>query len=448
MGIIKNYNELAVTPERKTVLDLIEAGIRRVQPHKLMETAVRYNKTFNSVVVQNNSYDVISGRIFVIGGGKASGRMAEKFEEIVGAKNITAGIVNSIGDDYKTDKIKVIKASHPIPDKNGVQGVLKMLKLKGEYKINEKDLVICLISGGGSALMPAPAKGVKLEDKQATTQLLLECGADIREINMVRKHLSRIKGGQLGKHFAPAKVVSLIISDVIGNDLDVIASGATVNDPTTFNDANSVLIKYNISDKVPRSVKAHIEKGVRGEVSDTPKNITNCDNFIIGDVTTAMGTITIKAKGLGLKPLIATSGMSGETIEAATRAAKEIIMGEYDNYDLILFGGETTPRLPSDYGKGGRNQYYVGSSMLLLSNYNKNWTIAGIGTDGVDYIKGVAGAIADNQSFQRAKRLGIDVKDYIKRFDSNIFFEKLGNSLIKTDPTGTNVGDIVIYLLK
>ncbi|MEA3398310.1 MAG: DUF4147 domain-containing protein [Patescibacteria group bacterium] len=448
MRIIKNYNQLATSKARKNVLNIIEAGIKKVHPHNLIEIAIQYNETFNSVTVQNNTYDIIKGRIFVIGGGKASGFMAEKLEEIIGAKNITVGVVNCTKDDYQTEKIKIIKASHPLPDKKGVKGVEKMLELKNKYKINKKDLVICLISGGGSALMPCPVEGIKLKDKQLTTQLLLESGADIREINIVRKHLSKAKGGQLAVHFAPAQVVSVIISDVVENNMDVIASGATVADPTTFRDAYAVLSKHGLLEKIPQSIRRYIEQGVHGKAEETPKEVSNCNNYIIGDAATAMETMALEAKKIGLKPLIASCELVGETETVAIEKARDIASGDYESFDLVLFGGETTPKLPANYGRGGRNQHYIAVSMFALRDMSRTWAMASIATDGIDYLPGVAGAIIDDNSLSRSREIGQKTEDLIKNYATNNLFTQLGDSLINTDETGTNVGDIVVYYLK
>ncbi len=468
MGVIKNYKELTTNKRRKQALDIIEAGIDRVNPRNLLTNAVSYNETFNSVIVYNRHYDLLKGRIFVVGGGKAVGYMAEALEEIIGPENITAGCVNCTDDKYKTKKIKVMKASHPLPDKNGVRGVEKMLALKDQYKIGEKDLVIFLISGGGSALMPSPVDGVSLKEKQETTQRLLECGANIKEINTVRKHLSKIKGGQLGRHFAPARVVTFIISDVVGNDLDVVASGPAVPDPTTFKDAYNILFRYELLPRVPASVAQYIEKssGLRpglkvlvtdtktavrshaaGAGRETPKTLTNCDNYIIGNVSSALEAMAHKAKLLGLEPIIVTTELTGETEAMAVRIAREIILKKYDQYNVILYGGETVPKLPLVYGRGGRNQHYAAASMFALEKKTGEWAMASMATDGVDYHPDAAGAIIDDGSLKKARGMGLRViEDYIDKYDTNALFRKLGNSLIATGSTGTNVGDVVVYM--
>ena len=232
--IVKNKDILSTNKLRRQALAIIESGITRVLPPNIMKYAVRYDAADNILTINGETYSLSNRRVFVIGGGKASGLMAETLEVVIDPECITTGVINCKSGDYKTNKIKIISAGHPIPDQRGVSGVKEMLALKQHYSINENDLIICLISGGGSALMPYPINEVSLGDKQDITGLLLSSGADIGEINAVRKHLSKVKGGQLGYFYSPVTVVSSILSDVIGNDLATIASGPTVPDPPPF----------------------------------------------------------------------------------------------------------------------------------------------------------------------------------------------------------------------
>ena len=445
--IIKNQNKLATTELRRQALKIIEAGIERVLPGNIMRSALSYDPIGKSLTVKDATYQVANGRIFVIGGGKASGLMAKALEDTIGVKNIFTGIVNCKGGVYGTKRIKVIKAGHPIPDKMGLNGVKQMLALKDKHSINGNDMIICLISGGGSALMPCPVDGISLEDKQETTQLLLNCGAEIHEINAVRKHLSRIKGGRLGEFYSPTKVVSLIISDVIGDDLDTIASGPTYPDSSPFEDAYGVLEKFNLTAKVPEGILSYLKRGCRGEVAETPKSLTNCHNHIIGSNRLALEAMAQKAAELGFTPVIVTAEQKGDTAEAAYMRAGEILEGKYQDYNAILIGGETTPKLSEDAGKGGRNQHYAAVSMLAMKSYPGHWVAASVGTDGSDYLPDVAGAVVDNAALLRAASRSIEVKAYIDRFDSNTLFEKIGGALIITGNTGTNVSDVMLYLL-
>ncbi|MCU0287723.1 MAG: DUF4147 domain-containing protein [Acidobacteria bacterium] len=446
--IIKNKSELSITPLRAQALDIIESGISRVLPFSVMKNAVKFNPAKKILSIINEDFDVSKGRLFVIGGGKASGLMAQTLEDIIEPHNITAGFVNCKDVNYRTTKIKITAASHPTPDLRGVYGVNQMLALKDQFSINENDLVICLISGGGSALMPCPADGISLEDKQEMAGLLIKKGPSIQEINAVRKHVSKIKGGRLGKYFSPTRVVSLIISDVTGNDLDTIASGPTAPDSTTFQDAVDVLNNYGLLSKVPPRIVEYLEKGRAGQLEETPKKLDNCRNFIIGDIRLALEAMAAKTKELGLNSFIVTDSQKGDPSEMAKLRASEILKGKYKDYDVLLMGGETTPKLPDNHGRGGRNQHYAAVSMTALRDYPGEWVMAGIGTDGSDYIDGIAGAIVDINSLNSADAKGIAIQHYLNRYDSFTLFKKIGNCLVKTGNTGTNVGDAAIYILK
>lgn len=444
--IIKNREELISSHLRARAVGLIEAGINRVLPANLMRSTVKYSASKKLLTVNGVRYNLAKGRVFVVGGGKASGLMAEELERTIGPGMITAGIVNCKTDGYKTETVAIIEAGHPVPDESGVRGVREMLAMKARYNIGKGDLVICLISGGGSSLLPCPVDRVTLEDKQAMTQLLLRCGADIKEINTVRKHLSLIKGGGLAGFYGPARVVSLVISDVVGDDLDVIASGPTVADTTTFEDAFKVLKKYGLLEKAPQNAIGHISRGCEGSEAETPKNLSNCDNYIIGNNRMALEAIAEKARDLGLKPCILTSDMTGDTAGVARSMAEDMIRGKYRGFDVVLLGGETTPTLPANAGKGGRNQHYAAVSIQAMQGFDCSWVVASVGSDGSDYMPDVAGAIVDNRSLDSARVAGLDVEDFIERFDSNTLFKKMGRSLVMTGPTGTNVSDIVLYL--
>jgi glycerate 2-kinase len=446
--IIKNRPELDTTGPRVKALQIIEAGIKRVFPSNLMKVAVSYDAPHGTIAIQGDSSPLSTdSRLFIIGGGKASGLMAQAMETIIGVGNITAGVVNFKGGQLKTQKIKAVIAGHPIPDQRGVNGVGEMLSLKDSYSIGADDIVICLLSGGGSALLPYPVEGVGLKEKQKITELLIGSGAKIEEINVVRKHLSRIKGGWLGEFYAPARVISLILSDVVGNNLATIASGPTTPDSSTFTDAHNVLGRYNLLDKAPKSVIGYIGKGQRGEVPETPKALENCRNYIIGDNELALEAMAAKAKELGFSPRIITNQQTGDAAEVASFRAREVLEHKYAGYDVLLIGGETTIKLPPDAGRGGRNQHYAAVSLLAMADYPGQWLVASVGTDGSDYLPDVAGAIVDQSSVETAKDKKLDIKDYMARCDSNTLLKRLGNSLIVTGDTGTNVGDIVVYLL-
>ena len=446
--IIKNRDELSTSRLRKQALDILESAINRVLPPNIMKSALRYDAAGRMLTVNGDTYSLSRGRLFVIGGGKASGLMAETLESIIHPENISAGVINSKSQDYKTSKIKIVPAGHPIPDQRGISGVKEMLALRERYSINANDLILCLISGGGSALMPYPVEEIDLADKQKITELLLSSGAEIDEINALRKHLSEIKGGRLGRFYSPATVVSLLLSDVIGNNMSVIASGPTFPDPSTFSDALSVLEKYSLLEAAPERVTDYLRKGCQGNAEETPKTLDNCHNYIIGDNKLALEAMAKKAEEAGFTPFIVTAEQKGETTAVAISRANELLSTKYAAYDAILIGGETTPKLPANAGKGGRNQHYAAVSMLAMKQYPGKWVMASMGTDGSDFLPDVAGAMVDNHSLDSAKARGIDIKAYLDRYDSNTLLARIGSSLIVTGDTGTNVGDVIIYLLK
>lgn len=446
--IIKNKNDLATTGLRSAALEIIEAGIARVIPSAIMHSAIRYDNELRILNVCGDIYNASKGRIFAIGGGKASCLMAESLENLIGYQNITDSTVICKNRPHKSNRIKMIQAGHPIPDQRGTRGVERMLRLKDRYAINQNDIILCLISGGGSALMPCPADSLSLDDKKQLTAMLLASGAEIQEINSVRKHLSKIKGGRLGYFFSPATVISLILSDVIGNDLSAIASGPTVPDFSTYADAYNVLEKYNLLPRAPVAAVDILKKGKQGLLEETPKVLGNCHNYIIGDNNLALEAMAQKATEMGYHPKIVTAELKGNTATAALSRANEIINTRSSGYDALIIGGETTLKLPEAPGKGGRNQHYVAASILAMRNYPDQWVLASMGTDGSDYLSDVAGAIIDNTSLYILMKNNIDIHQYLERCDSYTLLKKLDDSLIETGDTGTNVGDVIVYLLK
>jgi len=243
-------------------------------------------------------------------------------------------------------------------------------------------------------------------------------------------------------------VVSLVLSDVVGNDLDVIGSGQTCPDPSTFLDAYNVLVKYDLLSRVPGGIVDSLREGCRGTLEETPKTLHNCINYIIGDNALALEAMAKKAKEVGFTPRIVTAEQKGDTAAVARLRAGETLSSMYAGYDMVLIGGETTPRLPGVVGKGGRNQHYAAVSMLAMKEYPGEWAIASVGTDGSDFLPDVAGAIVDDKSLSRAQDKGLDVASYLDRYDSNTLLREIGASLIVTGNTGTNVGDVIVYALK
>ena len=390
-------------------------------------------------------------RILVVGAGKASAPMAVALEEILGDR-ITAGIVNvKYGYTDEVKKIRLVEAGHPVPDEKGMEGARLMVDLVSGA--TEKDLVICLISGGGSALMPLPVEGISLQQKQEVTKLLLACGATINEMNALRKHISRVKGGQLARLAAPATLLSLILSDVVGDPLDVIASGMTVPDTSTFEEVYGIFKKFGILEKVPQSILAHIESGRRGAISETPKEgnpiFNRVLNLVIGSNMLALRAVEKAANRLGYRSMILSSFIEGEAREVAkvlVGLAKEV---RKTNHPMgapacLIFGGESTVTIRGK-GMGGRNQEMALSAALCLEGM-RDLLFLSLGTDGSDGPTDAAGAVADGETTRRARELGMKALEYLQENDSYHFFEKLGD-LIKTGPTNTNVNDIQIILV-
>ncbi len=302
--------------------------------------------------------------------------------------------------------------------------------------------------------MPLPVSGVSLEDKQQTTKVLLACGATIHEINAIRKHLSAIKGGGLARAVYPATIITLILSDVVGDNLDSIASGPCVPDPMMFADCLDIFEKYSITSEIPQSVRAYINSGIQGAVAETPKAgdkiFENTQNVIVGSNFNALLRAKEKAESLGYNTLLLSSMIEGETKVVAVNhmaIAKEIEMNGYPvpKPACILTGGETTVTLKGD-GKGGRNQEFVLAAAMELLGIEHGVVLSG-GTDGTDGPTDAAGAIADSSTLERAREQSLDPHEYLRKNDSYHFFEALGD-LYKTGPTNTNVMDVQIMLVK
>jgi len=339
-----------------------------------------------------------------------------------------------------------------VPDENGLKGTQEIIKLLSN--LTERDLVIFLISGGGSALLPSPRPGITLEEKQKVTDLLLSCGATIQEINALRKHLSFLKGGGLAKLVYPATLIALILSDVIGDPLDAIASGPTVPDSTTFDDCAKILGRYELWEKIPFSLAQHIREGLGGKREETLKEgdpaFHKVYNLIVGNNLLAMKAAQEMAKTLGYRTLMLSSLVEGETREVAkvhVAVAKEVLLSgnPVPSPACILSGGETTVTLKGK-GKGGRNQEFVLAAAPEIAGRNEI-VVLSAGSDGTDGPTDAAGALADGETYGRAKAMGLDPWAYLKENDSYPFFEKLGDLLI-TGPTGTNIMDLHIILVK
>ena len=435
---------------RKHARQIFQAGLQAVDPVEAINRHVKLNdKVLNINERQFNLKDY--DRILVVGAGKATAPMAKAVEDLLGNHISDGVIVVKDGHGLPLKKIRICEASHPVPDGRGVKGTEAILSLV--ETAGKRDLIICLISGGGSALLIAPVHEISLEDKQNATKLLLACGATIHEFNTVRKHLSRAKGGRLAQIAYPATVTSLILSDVVGDDLDVIASGPTVPDGSTFKDAEQILKEYGIWDQLAPAVRNHLAKGISGQIEDTPKSnnaaFQQCSQVLVGTNLQALKAAGREAQRLGYHPLILSSKVEGEAREVAkfyTAIAKEVLSSEnpLKSPVCVLAGGETTVTLTGE-GRGGRNQEFALAAALAIEGINNVVVLSG-GTDGTDGPTDAAGAIADGTTVARALEKGLDSKDYLRHNDSYNLFQKL-EDLLMTGPTRTNVMDIYMLLV-
>ncbi|MFN7936683.1 MAG: glycerate kinase [Bryobacteraceae bacterium] len=431
---------------RKDALAIMKAAFRAADP---VEAVLRHVRLSGDTLIAGKTRYKLSKyeRIFVLGGGKAGATMAQALEKLLG-KRITGGLVNvKYGHIAPLKRVEVNECGHPVPDEAGVKGSQRIAQLAAEA--GEKDLVLCVVSGGASALMPAPAEGITLAEKQATTKLLLACGANIHEMNAVRKHLSTLKGGQLARLAFPATVITLMLSDVIGDNLDVIGSGPAAPDHSTFSGAIAILNKYGLLSQVPASVRSRLEQGAAGSIPETPKSLERTQNLIVGSNRLAVDAAKAKAKALGYRTMVLSTTIEGETKDVArmhAAIAREIrTSGEpLPAPACIISGGETTVTLRGD-GKGGRNQEFALAAAFDVDGM-KNVLLLSAGTDGTDGPTDAAGALCDGSTLARARDLGLNAAQFLANNNSYEFFDKLGD-LIRTGPTNTNVMDVRFVLV-
>jgi hydroxypyruvate reductase len=430
---------------REYLQQIIPPLLNALDPGALLRKKIRYR---NGIIQwDGQSYQVTPNRsVYVIGAGKGSARMAEELEQILGDAIADGVVVTKYGYGLPGRKVRIIEACHPIPDKKGEAGAKEVLALARHAK--RGDLVIGLWSGGGSALLPLPSSGVSLEAKQKVTDLLLRSGAVIGEINTVRKHLSQIKGGQLAQAVGPARMVNFILSDVVGDRLDVIASGPTVPDPTRFSDAIEILKRYRLLEEVDPSVRLVLEEGARGERSETPKRLgRQIENVLIGNGERVANEAARRLRAMGFRPQILTSVLEGESREVAkvlVALAKEIQHRQKGNRICLIAGGETTVTVRGK-GKGGRCQEFALSAALSLAG-STGITAAAFSTDGTDGPTDAAGAVADGETVRLAARKGIDARRALADNDAYSFFDALGD-LIRTGPTRTHLNDLYLLLI-
>ncbi len=447
---------------RRLILSGLNSAVDAVRPGVLMKSRLSIDANDNLRILGSElafplrSYD----KLIVVGTGKASGAMAEALERLIPPTIEYSGVVSmpkGTSRRFHNKKIRLLEATHPIPSIKSVKATVAIMKAVRSATANS--LVLCLISGGGSSLMALPATGLTLHDKVRTTHLLLKCGASIEKVNTVRKHLSSVKGGQLARAGNGARILSLIISDIVGNPIESIASGPTSPDPTTFRDALQILTEYGILQKVPTRAAIRLKQGILGRIPETPKPrdpmFEKVTNFILGDNSVACSAAIDK---LNMNDKIRTyylgSAWQGESRDTAANLTDMFLavnrnLSEIRGFDLpcaFVWGGETTVTVHGK-GKGGRNQEEALSALIKLKEKD-GITVAFMGTDGVDGFSTAAGAIIDSIAYRVAESKKLSPEKYLKDNDSNSFFKKIGNSLLMTGPTGTNVNDIGIALVQ
>lgn len=434
---------------KKDASEIFSAGLQAVDSKVCMMKHI--NLSGDSLTTGKRSYNLNNfENIYVVGFGKASGFMAEALEELLMGR-ITSGIVTvRYGYAAPCKIVKVNEAGHPVPDEAGIKSTNEIINLL--KRAGKNDLVFCLISGGGSALFESPCDGISLTDLQEITGLLLKSGAMIDEINAVRKHLSKVKGGRTAR-LCKGQIISLILSDVINDPPDAIASGPTSPDCSTFLDSEKVLLKYGLLQKIPASIKKHIRNGLQGKEEETPKEtekiFDKVHTVIIGNIREALLASFEKAVALGYHTLILSSCMKGEAREVARSfgaIAREVY--HYGNPvgrpACILAGGETTVNVRGS-GLGGRNQEFALSAAIEIDGLD-NTVMLCAGTDGTDGNTDAAGAVADSTTVTRAKMQKIIPETYLHDNNSYPFFRTL-EDLVVTGPTKTNVMDIMILLI-
>jgi len=430
--------------QREKTIEIFLAGVENVKPMNLMTRHVLIHQGILSM--DGISFDLATVKnIYVVGFGKASAAMSQALESILGKKITRGCVITKYGHSIPQEIVEIIEAGHPVPDENGLQGTQKILSIVNSA--GEDDLVICLISGGGSALLADVPQGCTLEDLKSLNSILLKTGANITEINCIRKHLSKVKGGLLAKAAYPAQLVSLIISDVIGDPLDVIASGPTTPDPTTFAEAVSILKKYNIEDKIPNQLYRVLLDGVNNGQKETLKAsdeaLSNIGNLVIGNNLSALRAAKEKADSFGYNTRIVTNTLDGDVADVAGFIIETIKSA--DKNSCLLFAGEPTVKVTGT-GLGGRNQHLA----LMLATRLKDMpgiTVLTAGTDGTDGPTDATGAIVDSETWENATKLHLNPEQFLANNDAYHFFRQAGG-LIITGPTQTNVMDLMIALIQ
>jgi len=441
--------------ELRSVLEQIQrSALEAVDPERAV---LRFlSQKDGQLQVADKTYSLSQRRVFLIGAGKAGLPMARAVEEVLGDKLEAGMVVVKYGHGGTLQKTTVLEGNHPEPDQGGYESTQRILAFLQE-NLQKNDLLLVVISGGGSALLPAPVSAITFKEKQAASALLLRSEATIQEINTIRKHLSRVKGGQLLNYTQGAEVISLLLSDVVGDDLASIASGPTNPDPTTFSQCMEIIRRYGLEKKIPGSVLKHLQSGAAGTPGseETPKpgdpRFERVHHVIVGCNMQALEAAAEKARLLGFSPLILSSSVTGNTADVALThvaiARQALETGDPIQPPCCLIsGGETTVRL-TGAGKGGRNQEFALWCAREIAGWNHSQVLfASVGSDGTDGPTDAAGALALPETARRAQEKGLSIQDYLDRNDSYHFFAELGD-LIMTGPTLTNVMDLRFVLI-
>ncbi len=436
---------------RDSARAIFRAALDAADPRAAVRRAMQRNG--DRLRVQARAYDLTRvRRVFVIGFGKASATMAQAAEDILGDKLTRGWVTVKYGHTapLATAQIHLHQAGHPLLDENSLLGTQKILEVLDAA--DENDLIVCLISGGGSALLELPAPGVSLGDLRALTDALLRAGATIHEMNTLRKHVSQVKGGQLARR-TRAPIIALILSDVLGSPLDTIASGPTAPDSTTFADALEIIARRGLRAQLPANIVQHLERGARQEIPDTPKTddalFARVQNVIIADNGLACDAAVAEARARGFNACLLSTSVQGEAREVAkvfAAIAQEIARSDRPiaKPACLIAGGETTVTVRGA-GKGGRNQELALAAAIEIAGM-KNVVVLSGGTDGTDGPTDAAGALADGATVARAAAQGIDARAFLSNNDAYHFFQPL-NDLLMTGPTGTNVNDVVVLVV-